>query len=276
VFDQSEVKAMPELPEIAARAREMKKALIGKTITGVDVIQPKSLNVPEDTFIQALTGAELLDVTAHGKWVFVQTSQGWLLLNLGMGGEILLVTPDALPEKRRLVCTLADGTCLAINFWWVGYAHYVQDLAEHKMTQKLGPNALDLSEEEFRSLLQGRRGRIKSLLLNQSHIAGIGNFYIHDILFMARLHPLRTIPTLTADDIGRLWRAIHDGLQPSLDKGGAFYEMDLYGQPGGFAREDIVIGYRDGEPCPVCGTTVEKIKTGSTSSFICPSCQPLD
>ena len=268
---------MPELPEIVSRSREMKKELVGKTIVGLEVLQPKCLNVTEKTFIEAMTGARLLNVTNRGKWIFVETDKGWLLLNLGMGGEILLITRASLPEKRRLIFDFDDGTCLAINFWWFGYAHYVPSdgLNNHTMTAKLGPNANELTVEGLQTFLKGRRGNIKPFLLNQSLIAGIGNAYVHDVLFMARLHPSRPIHTLTDGEVERLAEAINGGLQPSIDKGGAFYELNLYGQKGGFTMEDILIGYKDGKPCPVCGTAIEKIKTSSTSSFICPSCQLL-
>jgi formamidopyrimidine-DNA glycosylase len=241
-------------------------------------LQPKCLNVPEEAFIEALKGAQLLEVTSRGKWIFVETSQGWLLLNLGMGGEILLVTRATLPEKYRLVFDFDDGTCLAVNFWWFGYAHYTaaDELGSHEMSAKLGPSALDLTADDLRALVKGKRSRVKSLLLDQSKIAGIGNAYVHDILFMGGLHPIRTVNTLGDEDLARLAQAIHDGLQPSLELGGAFYEVNLHGQRGGFQREHILIGYREGEPCPKCGTTIEKIKTGGSSSFICPSCQPLD
>lgn len=269
---------MPELPEIKARAREMKQALLGKTITHIEVLQPKCLNVPPETFSESLRGARLLDVTYRGKWLFVETTQGWLLFNLGMGGELSLVTRDTLPEKYRLVFDFDDHTCLAVNFWWFGYAHFVppDELNSHTLTAKLGPNALDLTTDGLRAMLKGRRGRIKSFLLNQERMAGIGNAYIHDILFLAKLHPLRQINTLSDAEIDALAQAIHDGLQPSIDKGGAFYETNLYGQKGDFTMEDILIGYKEGQPCPVCGTSIEKIKTGSTSSFICSSCQPLE
>jgi formamidopyrimidine-DNA glycosylase len=72
-----------------------------------------------------------------------------------------------------------------------------------------------------------------------------------------------------------LAEAIQKGLQPSIDKGGAFYELNLFGEKGDFTMEDILIGYKEEQPCPVCKTPIEKIKTGSTSSFICPNCQPL-
>jgi formamidopyrimidine-DNA glycosylase len=268
---------MPELPEIVSRAREM-EVLLGRTITGVEVLQPKALNLLPEEFATGLVGARLEGLSTRGKWIFCETTQGWLLLNLGMGGEILLVTRETLPEKWQLVIDLDDGSCLAIRFWWFGHVHYVApgELGEHKMTAKLGPNALDLSLEEWRALLKGRRGRIKSFLLKQSNVAGIGNAYSHDILFLAGLHPMRAVNSLTEDEVEWLARAVQQGLQPALDKGGAWYELDLYGQPGGFVQQDIIIGYREGEPCPHCGTPIEKVKVGSSSSYVCPTCQPLE
>jgi formamidopyrimidine-DNA glycosylase len=269
---------MPELPEITSRAREMKKELVGRTITGVEVLQPKSLNVSKRAFAAALRGARVLDVTNRGKWIFVETSKGWLLLNLGMGGEIFLVTRATLPKKHRMIFDFDDGTCLTVNFWWVGLAHYVKpnELGRHSMTATLGPNALDLTPKDLGARLRGRRGAIKTFLLNQKNIAGIGNAYVHDILFMARLHPLKKIDTLTATDVKRLAGAIRKGLKPSLDRGGAFYEVNVHGKRGGFTMDDILIGYKAGKPCPVCGSKITKIKTGSTSSFICPKCQRLN
>jgi formamidopyrimidine-DNA glycosylase len=224
---------VPELPEIVVFARDMRKELVCRTIRGIEVLQPKCLNVPVEDFQAALTGTEIRDVTPRGKWLQVETTRGWLLVSLGMGGEILLTDREHLPEKHRLVFDLDDGTCLAINFWWFGYAHYVPDLAAHEMTVRLGPNALDLTLAEFRALLRGRRGAIKPFLLNQKRIAGIGNH------------------------------------------GGSAWELNLYGEKGGWDERFLQVGYREGKPCPRCGTAVEKIKTGSTSGYVCPACQLL-
>ena len=220
---------MPELPEIVCRAREMNEALVGRAIRSIEVLQPKCLNVSVEEFQGGLAGAKVLGVTHHGKWLFVETSQGHLLINMGMGGELLLVPQDGLPEKWRVRFDLDGGETLSINFWWFGNSHYVAagELDEHAMTAKLGPNALDMSSDEFAQLLTGRRGRIKSFLLDQSKIAGIGNAYVHDILFVAKLHPLRTIPTLETTDIERLYGAIRTELQRSIDAGGAWYEVGL-------------------------------------------------
>jgi formamidopyrimidine-DNA glycosylase len=271
---------MPELPEIYARTNEIKTALVGKTITGIEILQPKCLNIEPEAFQHALTGACIQDATFRGKWIQVETDRGHLLLNLGMGGEILLTTHAALPEKRCLIFDLdstsgGEQPCLSINFWWFGYAHYAPPggLDQHEMTAKLGTNVIDLSLEEFKDLLKGQRSRVKTFLLDQSKAAGIGNFYIHDILFRARNHPLRKIDSLQEDEIECLYHAVQEGLHSSMEVGGAFFELNLFGEKGGYTMESLQIGYQEGKPCPSCGTIIEKIKTGSTSSFICPECQ---
>ena len=266
---------MPELPEIANLARQLNQRLAGKKIGAIEVVQPKCLNLPVEDFRAALVGATLQSAAYHGKWIQVHSDRGWLLLNLGMGGEILLVRADQLPEKRRLVFAFYDGSCLSVNFWWFGSAHYVPEgeLEQHPQAGKLGPNAIEIDSTRLKELLREQRGALKPFLLDQARIAGIGNAYIHDILWLARLHPLRKIPTLGETEIDALASAIQQGLLPSLEQGGAFYEMDTYGNKGGFTFEQIKVGYREGQPCPNCGATIEKIKTGGTSSFICPTCQ---
>jgi len=267
---------MPELPEIFCRAREMNEHLRGRTIRSIEVLQPKCLNVSVEDFEAGLVGAKIKGTTYHGKWLLTDTSQGHLLINLGMGGELLLVDPDAMPEKWRVRFDFKDGQTFAVNFWWFGSTHYVEPggLAEHTMTAKLGSNAIDVSKNEFRELLAGRRGRIKSFLLDQSKIAGIGNAYVQDILFRAKLHPLRTIPALSDSDIDLLHQAIHDEFERSIAKGAASYELNLFGERGGFGAEDLLVGYREDKACPTCGNMIQKLKTGSTTSYICPTCQP--
>jgi formamidopyrimidine-DNA glycosylase len=267
---------MPELPEITARAKEMKKALVGKTIVAVEILQPKSLNMTREAFTEHVLQAKVKGVTNRGKWILVETSLGWILINLGMGGEILLVERPGLPRKYRICFDFNDQSSLVINFWWFGYVHFVpvDELPTHSMTASLGPNPLNLTARNLAAIFNGSKQRLKTMLLDQTKMAGIGNAYIHDILFLAQLHPLRRVDSLSAEEIERLVEGIHAGLQPSIDKGGAFYEVDIYGKGGGFSKDDILIGYREGEPCPRCQTKIEKIKTGGTSSFICPACQP--
>lgn len=266
---------MPELPEIASRAREMQEHLTGRKITAVDVIQPKCLNESPDIFRGHILGGVIRSTTNRGKWILTELDRGWLLLNLGMGGELLLVDQKNLPVKYRLKFDFADGNCLTVNFWWFGYSHFCspQGINDHPQVSKLGKNALNITAEDLAVILGQRKTAIKTILLNQTCIAGIGNAYIHDILFLARLHPLRSANSLSANEKVDLIEAIHRGLEPSLEKGGAFYELNLFGEKGGFKIEDILVGYREGQPCPVCHTSILKIKTGSTSSYLCPACQ---
>jgi formamidopyrimidine-DNA glycosylase len=268
---------MPELPEITQLARQIDTTLSGRTLMGIEILQPKSLNIPEDAFRAALCGATIQRASSRGKWILVETDQGWLLINLGMGGEVLLTDRAHLPAKYRLIFDLDNGQSIAINFWWFGYVHYAadQELLTHPMVGKLGPNALDLSFEKFQQLVKDNRGTIKALLLDQSKLAGIGNSYVHGILFLAHLHPLQKLNSLTNEDIECLYDAVHSVLELSLEKGTAFYEMDLFGKKGGFTVQDYLIGCQEGQPCPACGATIEKIKTGGTSSYLCPSCQPM-
>ena len=268
---------MPELPEITVLARQMDEALCGRVLSGVEILQPKCLNLDPDDFSQHVCGQQIQSAYPHGKWIVTTTTDGYLLINLGMGGEVLLRPGrQDLPEKFRVILDLQDGACLALNFWWFGYCHYVENLADHPMLSKLGPHFMGLVFDEFRELLRGRRGGIKSFVLNQKRIAGIGNVYVQDPLFKAGIHPLRSINSLSDDEIEALWIALRESLQQSIDLGGSQWEQDLYGEQGSWDSSFFHVAYREGKPCPDCGTAVEKIKTGSTSSYICPVCQPAD
>jgi len=266
---------MPELPEIACRAREMQEHLTGRKITGIEIIQPKCLNEPPEVFRGHISGASICSTTYRGKWILTELDRGWLLFNLGMGGELLLVNRMKLPGKYRLVFDFVDGDCLSVNYWWFGYSHFCtpEGIKDHPQVSKLGKNALGVTTEDLAAVTGHRKTAIKTLLLDQTCIAGLGNAYIHDILFLARLHPLRPANSLSVKERDDLIVAIHHGLEPSLAKGGAFYELNLLGQKGGFQFEDILVGYREGQPCPVCHTPIMKIRTGATSSYICPTCQ---
>lgn len=264
---------MPELPEMYNFAKDMQQELVGRKIIDIEVVQPKSLNVPPNVFRRKLIGATIRGASYHGKWVQAETSNGWLLLNLGMGGDMLLVTPETIPEKYRLRFDFADEDLLSVNFWWFGYAHWAADLSDHAMIARLGPNALDLSLEQFRTVLRGRRGAIKPFLLNQANIAGIGNVTVQDPLFRARIHPMRSISGLSDQDVEALYAAIQHTLREAIEHGGSSWERNLFGQRGSWGKEFFAVAYKENQPCPNCKTAIEKIKTGSTSGYICPKCQ---
>jgi formamidopyrimidine-DNA glycosylase len=270
---------MPELPEMTNLARQMDQELTGRDVATVEVVQAKCLNMPVQHFRELVEQTRVSGVTARGKWAFVHLGgDATLLLNLGMGGDVLFHAAGVpLPENRQVAMVFRDETALSLHFWWFGYVHAARtpDLAAHAMTATLGMNPLDdheFTQDAFEELLvHKKRSAVKTVLMDQKNIAGIGNVYIQDILFAARVHPLRPCSALSTGERTALYDAIRSQLQHALDLGGLAYERDLYGQPGCF--KDFLVGYREGKPCPVCGTPVQKIRTGSTASFICPHCQ---
>ncbi len=269
---------MPEYPEIFNRAREMQQVLPGRSIQSITVLQEKCLNLPEADFNSKVTGQTFTRIHSNGKWILAELTQGTLLLNLGMGGEVFFHYKDEpLPEKKRIILQLEGEDRLSINFWWFGYFHYVPEgrLHKHSMVSILGPDVMQISSDDFTRLVSGSKQRIKTLLLDQKRLAGIGNYYIHDIFFKAGIHPLTPAHNLSAAQIGTLYTRMRAELQSSVDKGGADYEYNLWGGKGSYASDQLLVGYKEGRPCPVCQTEIIKIATGSTASYICPSCQPI-
>jgi formamidopyrimidine-DNA glycosylase len=270
---------VPELPDIVVLARSMDEALQGRSIAAAEVNQPKCLNVPVEEFCQNVAGRSFQQVRQRGKWALAELDEGWTLaLNLGMGGEVCLHRPEEVadPKRERVVFRLADSWGLWVHFWWFGHAHLLtpEQLADHPQISCLGPEPLadDFTPERLGKILHKRRGAIKNYLLKQSFLAGIGNVYVQDILWHAGLHPLRPANTLDAAHIERLHGAIQHVLQEGIRWGGGPGEQDIWGKKGQYA-EHLQVGYRTDKPCPTCGTLVQQLRTGSTTSYICPQCQ---
>jgi formamidopyrimidine-DNA glycosylase len=272
---------LPELPEITVVARQMNKEIAGKRIANIEVKQPKNLNMPVKEFVETAVGKTVNNVTSKGKWIFVKLDSAYyLLINRGMNADVLYFKPNQkLPEKYQFKLTFSDRTGFTIQFQWFGYIHLVSEknLGKHKMTANLGVSPLDraFTLAYFKELLGKKKGGIKSFLIDQKNVAGIGNVYIQDILFKAKLYPNRKISTLSEKEITNLYKAVGDVLNSSIKLGGLAYEKDFYGQQGKFTLDEFLVGYKPGKPCPSCGTAIEKIRTGSTASYICPKCQAL-
>jgi formamidopyrimidine-DNA glycosylase len=270
-----------ELPEIIVLSRQMDEALRGKTVAGVEINNPKCLNMPLDGFRSEVTGRTVEMVEPRGKWVFIHLDGGLMLLyNTGMGADTIYFRDESTaPEKYHQKIVFSDVTGFTVRVYWFSYLHLVHAdrLSEHKLTAGMGLSPLDpaFTLSHFRELLAGRRTGIKSLLTNQRMVAGVGNVYIHDPLFLAGVHPLRKADTLTGAEVEKLYDSIRLILNESIEVGGLAYERNFHGQMGGYGKGSYRVAYREREPCPVCGAVIEKIKTGSTSSYICPCCQPL-
>ncbi|HEX9913927.1 MAG TPA: DNA-formamidopyrimidine glycosylase family protein [Candidatus Bathyarchaeia archaeon] len=270
-----------ELPEIVILSRQMDEALRDKTVARLEVANPKCLNMPLDEFRSALVGRTVEAVEPRGKWVFISLDGGLTLLyNTGMGADTLYFKSEAeAPEKYHQKVVFSDGSGFTVRVYWFSYLHLVHKdrLGEHRLTAGIGPSPLDpaFTLSRFRELLDGKRRAVKGLLTDQRVLAGIGNVYIHDPLFLAGVHPLRKANTLTDAETGKLYDSIRMVLNESLEAGGLAYERNFYGEMGGYGKGSYRVAYKEGEPCPVCGTAIEKIRMGSTSSYVCPRCQPL-
>ncbi len=269
---------MPELPEIYHLSMQMENELAGKQIKDTEVLQEKCLNIRKEEFVSQIFEKTIQSVSSLGKWIFIELDVGIkLALSLGMGGDVIYHKDTAsLPEKYQFKITFADASCLTIRFWWFGYFHLIKHGNEksHKQTVGLGVSPLDKAHftyEYFYNMLCGKRGSIKSFLMDQKNIAGIGNVYIQDILFRAKLHPDRKVNTMDDSEKSLLYNAICEEIDEAVKLGGIAYERDLYNKPG--RKHDFLVGYKEGGSCPVCGTKISKITVANTACYICSSCQ---
>jgi len=271
---------MAELPEIIIFSQQMDEELKSKEFEGVEVVQEKILNMDKDKFTDLVPGKKVIKVYNKGKWIILQLSRDYnLLLNLGMGTDLFYrAVGQEWPEEYQVRFCFTDGTGFSCRFWWIGRAELVsnKELLQHKATKDIAPSPLDseFTLDYFKGIVKGR-SQIKNLILNQKRIGGIGNVYIHDILFRAHIHPQKQANKLDTSQIEELYFIMKEKLQDALLKGGLFYEKDFYGKECGFTQDYFLVAYQEGKPCPECATTIEKIKTGSTSSYICPQCQKL-
>jgi formamidopyrimidine-DNA glycosylase len=255
----------------------MDDALRGKTIAKTIINQPKCLNCSVNTFVRGIKGRKIKRIWQRGKWVIADLDNGGrLAFNQGMGGSIILHTVDENPNQNRVIIQFVDGDQIWINHWWFGHVHLLPegDFGNHKQLARLGSEPLsdEFTVETLVKLLEKKRGRIKSYLLDQSFIAGIGNVYVQDILWHAGLHPERKADSLDLGAIKRLYKAIRLVLNKGIKYGGGPREFDVWGNEGQFPKH-FKVGYRTGRPCPKCRTPIEELRVGSTTSYICPRCQ---
>lgn len=272
---------MAELPEIYKLAGQMKDTLCGKTVKSVTLLQEKCANISAGEFQRRVAGAKVEDVKNKGKWIITHLDNGEnTLLSLGMGADILYFENESsLPDKYQVKVDFTDGSGYTAKFWWFGKFLLASqsELASEPNTKDIAPDPFDerFTPDYFMSLLRGKKTQVKAFLMDQKNIGGIGNMYMHDILFKARIHPQRKISDLCDEDIARLYCGIMDILSLSREKGAFAYERDFFGQNGGYTTDYFLVGYRENKPCPACGETIISIKTGSTSTFICPACQKI-
>ncbi len=275
---------MPELPEVETTARSLRPRLIGRRIRIVGGVDwPRMLpNTSEDELRGVLLGLAVTTVDRRGKYLLIGFEDDrWLALHRKMSGNVLLRPAEAAPEAHtHFEMGLDDGWLLRfVDARKFGRVYLFASRADLDafIAARLGPEPLtELDAASLRELLRGRRGRIKSLLLDQAFLAGVGNLYADEALWEARVHPLRAADSLTTHEVRRLAPAIKQVLVMGIERRGTSFSnyRDADDTPGENQDHLNVYG-REGQPCPRCGTMIKRIMIGMRSAHLCPRCQRL-
>lgn len=288
---------MPELPEVETIRRDLLPLLRGRAFTRVWVAPdaPRLVQAvpaggpacrtgrqapsPAD-FARLLPGCRVEDLSRRGKYLVFHLSGGlYLVVHLRMTGALLYRPAGAPPDRYvRAVLSLDDGSELRFSdLRKFGAMWLVPDLS--LVLDRLGPEPLDgsLTPSVLRELTARRRAPIKSVLLDQRALAGLGNIYADEALFAAGLHPQRPASSLSDSEVERLHGAIRQVLLAALDDRGASFRdyVDASGREGRHQFR-VQVFRRTGQPCYVCGREIARVKVAGRSSHFCSKCQPLE
>jgi formamidopyrimidine-DNA glycosylase len=270
---------MPELPELEILKDELKEHVVGRRVRELLVPEGKEGDCPVGRWKLAIEGAVIVDVERRGKMLVLELDSGFsLVIHLMMVGQLLLSSlHEGQASDVRL--TLAfDSDQLTLGQVHLKFLRLVPtaELEELPELKKLGVDPLtgEFTIEALRKMLAQRRGKIKSFLLDQRHIAGVGNTYVDEILFQARIAPSRVASSLDGEEVARLHESIVATLKRGLALGGssemAFVHLD--GRKG-FFQDHCQVKGRKGQPCIVCGAPIEKVSIGGRGTYFCPECQ---
>lgn len=275
---------MIELPEAVTIARQMNLELRGKRIlTGNCGNSPHKFafySHPPEEYEAILRGKRVGETTSHGSAILIPLGRSYRLV-LGGGGERILyhTSEETWPKKRQLLLQFDDGTSLTVTVSGWGNAMLLKpdELAQHPHVGKT--RVSPLAEEFTLEYLQGLFGKlveddprsIKYFVISQPGIWGVGNGYLQDILFRAKINPRRRALDVHAQQRPTFHAAILETLRQAVELGGRDTERDLYNRPGGYKR---ILDHRMvGEACPKCETPIEKIRFLGGASYFCPKCQ---
>jgi formamidopyrimidine-DNA glycosylase len=296
---------MPELPEVETVARDLQRWIAGATIREATIQWDRTIRHPQppERFAAEIAGATVRRVTRRAKTVLVHLEDGRVMtVALRMTGALIVAPPGAPDDPyARVVFHLADGRELRyrdmrkfgrIGLWPGGGLRSVgagrgarsKKVAEGRGRFRIGevfsghgpePLSRGFTAERLAERLGRRSARLKTLLLDQSFIAGVGNIYADEALWGARLHPLRPADSLSDAEVRRLHRAVRQVLREGIANRGASFSdyVGADGQPGANA-ERLAVYRRTDEPCLRCGRRVERIVVGQRSTHYCPRCQP--
>ena len=262
---------MPELPEVETVARSI-APLIGRRIVSVELRSLRVLRGGDpDKMAARLAGRRIAGVKRYGKFIVIPLDGGgYLLIHLGMTGKLLLGGPVG--KHTHAVLTLDDGVLLFDDSRQFGSFQLSEEFPAR--VARLGPEPLEISFEDFQAALKRHKTRVKSLLLNQRFLRGVGNIYADEALFRAGIHPLTLANRLRGERPRKLYDAIRAVLSEAIEAGGSSISdyVDAQGRKGFFQFSHRVY-QRTGEPCVSCGTKIRRVIVAQRSSHYCPKCQ---
>lgn len=272
---------MPELPEVETIVQGLRPRVVGRTVSGAEVVHVDVLREPAEAFVERVSGRRIGAVDRRGKNVVMRLDGPVLLVNLGMTGRLVPLSPGGDPpaDATHPAVRLAfrnGGALLFDDTRRFGAVELLDPEEWSRRTERLGPEPLEpgFTADALHRALSDSRSPVRSWLLDQRRIAGVGNIYANEALHRARVHPRRPARSLDIADAVRLHQALRDVLRAAIRAGGTTIRdfRDAEGAPGRFVRELRVYGRR-GEPCLGCGAPVERLVFGNRSAFYCPVCQ---
>jgi formamidopyrimidine-DNA glycosylase len=275
---------MPELPEVETVLRGLKARALGRRVLNVEVRHPGAIAGSAEDFTRRLEGRSIASLERKGKALAIGLAaadgqpSSYLLIRLGMTGQVT-VNPTLAPlEPHTHVRIELEGGKEEIRFRdprRFGRLRCSTREGLEEVFGKLGPDAQQITEEEFFQAMRGRRGAIKNWLMNQAVLSGLGNIYADEALFVARLHPLAQVGKISAASARILHRAVKRVLARAVELQGTSFRdyIDIEGRPGGYWPR-LRVYQRTGEPCRRCRTRIRRIVIAGRSSHFCPHCQP--
>lgn len=272
---------MPELPEVETIRRQLAPHLEGRTLLEVEILDPRwTRPAPAADVERELRGRRVHRVRRAGKYlVWELEGERFLLVHLRMTGALLL-HPDADPPHTRVRFRLDSGQRLVyVDPRRFGTGHVVRGAParEAYLRARLGiePLTPQFTTEHLRAMARGRRAPVKSFVLDQRRIAGVGNIYADEALFRARIHPLRPAGSLNRRQLEALREGIEAALSDGIEAKGATIDdfRHLDGARGSF-QDRFLVHRREGEPCPRCGTAIRKLVVCGRGTYVCERCQP--
>lgn len=270
------------MPEVETVRRTLYDKVVGRRIEEVEIITPRQIYYPDsDTFRTELEGAQFTGINRRGKYLLFQLGPLTLVAHLRMSGHLYVTEPDRPRDKHlHVVFHLDDGRELRYDDQRkFGGFHLLGPHGEGMPSglANLGPEPLspDFTAAYLFEQLQRHHTPVKAALLNQSLVAGLGNIYVDESLFCARIHPARQAAGLSEAEVRRLHHCIRQILQEAVERRGTTFSLYYDGDgKAGDMYDHLRVFDRTGEPCPRCGTPIIKVAVAQRGTHVCPHCQP--